>query len=169
MQSVLKKSGHMEMAVFALAVLAFALFYFAGPAFAGADATLRLNRPGRRNSLRDEDLRTLLALIGEVNDDTRIRRALEVAEGTGRPLAAWQRTGQQGIGGDVAITGAILLPPRDALRARCDARAAAMLDDGAVDEVAAPAGMSTKKKILIGGGVAAAAGLYLATRKKGRS
>ncbi|HMS04765.1 MAG TPA: enoyl-CoA hydratase/isomerase family protein [Burkholderiaceae bacterium] len=39
----------------------------------GAVATLRLNRPGRRNSLRDEDLRTLLALIGEVNDDTRIR------------------------------------------------------------------------------------------------
>ena len=39
MQSVLKKSGHMEMAVFALAVLAFALFYFAGPAFAGADTT----------------------------------------------------------------------------------------------------------------------------------
>ena len=30
----------------------------------GAVATLRLNRPGRRNSLRDEDLRTLLALIG---------------------------------------------------------------------------------------------------------
>ena len=29
MQSVLKKSGHMEMAVFALAVLAFALFYLA--------------------------------------------------------------------------------------------------------------------------------------------
>lgn len=71
------------------------------------------------------------------NDDTRIRRALEVAEGTGRLLSAWQRTGQQGIGGDVAITGAILLPPRDALRARCDARAATMLDDGAVDEVAA--------------------------------
>jgi conjugal transfer pilus assembly protein TraA len=39
MQFVLKKSGHMEMAVFALAVLAFALFYFAGPAFAGADTT----------------------------------------------------------------------------------------------------------------------------------
>ena len=39
MQGVLKKSVHMEMAVFALAVLAFALFYFAGPAFAGADTT----------------------------------------------------------------------------------------------------------------------------------
>jgi len=38
-----------------------------------------------------------------------------------------------------------------------------------VDEVAAPAGMSTKKKILIGGGIAAASGLYIATRKKGRS
>jgi conjugal transfer pilus assembly protein TraA len=32
MQSVLKRSGRMEMAIFALTVLAFALFYFAGPA-----------------------------------------------------------------------------------------------------------------------------------------
>ena len=36
-------------------------------------------------------------------------------------------------------------------------------------EEAAPAGMSKKTKIIVAGGVAAAAGLYLATRKKGRS
>ena len=36
-------------------------------------------------------------------------------------------------------------------------------------EEAAPAGMSKKTKIIVAGGVAAAAGLYLATRKKSRS
>jgi len=39
MQSVLKKSGHAELAILALAVLLFAFFFFAGPAFAGADTT----------------------------------------------------------------------------------------------------------------------------------
>lgn len=39
MQSVLKSSGRAELAVFAIAVLAFVFFWFAGPAFAGADTT----------------------------------------------------------------------------------------------------------------------------------
>ncbi|AOF98502.1 trbC/VIRB2 family protein (plasmid) [Sphingobium sp. RAC03] len=39
MQSVLKHSGRAELAILALAALAFALFLFAGPAFAGADTT----------------------------------------------------------------------------------------------------------------------------------
>jgi conjugal transfer pilus assembly protein TraA len=39
MQAVLNKSGRLELAVFALAALAFALLWFAGPAFAGADTT----------------------------------------------------------------------------------------------------------------------------------
>ena len=39
MQSVLKKSGHAELAILALAALLFACLFFAGPAFAGADTT----------------------------------------------------------------------------------------------------------------------------------
>ncbi|MAX00638.1 hypothetical protein ACH0CP_13455 [Sphingomonas sp. 179-I 2A4 NHS] len=39
MQSLLKRSGHMEMAILAIAVMLFALLWFAGPAFAGADTT----------------------------------------------------------------------------------------------------------------------------------
>ena len=41
MQSVLKKSGHAELAILALAALLFACLFFAGPAFAGADSSSR--------------------------------------------------------------------------------------------------------------------------------
>ena len=39
MQSVLKQSGRLELALLVLAALLFAFFFFAGPAFAGADTT----------------------------------------------------------------------------------------------------------------------------------
>ena len=68
-------------------------------------------------------------------DTTRIARALEVVLSTGRPLAAWQSGREGGIGGDIALSPLILLPPRDRLYARCDARFAAMVEQGAVEEV----------------------------------
>lgn len=68
-------------------------------------------------------------------DTTRIRRALEVVQSTGRTLADWQREKAGGIGNAIRLTPLILLPPRDWLRARCDARFSAMIDDGAIDEV----------------------------------
>ena len=68
-------------------------------------------------------------------DTTRIARALEVAVSTGRPLAAWQAHREGGIGESVRGIGIVLLPDRDWLRARCDARFAAMFDQGAVEEV----------------------------------
>ncbi|HMO76638.1 MAG TPA: tRNA (adenosine(37)-N6)-dimethylallyltransferase MiaA [Sphingopyxis sp.] len=70
-------------------------------------------------------------------DTTRIARALEVVRATGRPLADWQRAREGGIAGDVALAPLILLPPRDWLRERCDARLAAMFDAGAVEEAGA--------------------------------
>ncbi len=70
-------------------------------------------------------------------DATRTARALEVVLSTGRPLAAWQEQREGGIAAQVALAPLILLPPRDWLYARCDARFAAMLYGGAVAEVEA--------------------------------
>ena len=70
-------------------------------------------------------------------DTTRIARALEVVRSTGRPLADWQRERSGGIADTVTLHPAVLLPPRDWLYARCDARFSRMLDRGAVAEVEA--------------------------------
>lgn len=70
-------------------------------------------------------------------DTTRIARALEVVRSTGLPLGAWQARRHGGISGDFRIVARILLPPRAWLAARTDARFAAMLSNGGVDEVAA--------------------------------
>jgi tRNA dimethylallyltransferase len=68
-------------------------------------------------------------------DGQRIARAWEVWRGTGRGLAAWQAAAPPPPRWEFA---AILLdPPRPALRAAITARFAAMLDAGALDEVAA--------------------------------
>ena len=69
------------------------------------------------------------------NDTTRIARALEVVRSTGRTLAQWQSERTGGIADRVKLAPLILLPPRPWLYARCDARFAAMLDAGAVEEV----------------------------------
>jgi tRNA dimethylallyltransferase len=70
-------------------------------------------------------------------DSTRIARALEVVRSTGRGLADWQAERTGGIGGVIALHPAILLPPRDWLYPRCDARFAQMLERGAIEEVRA--------------------------------
>jgi tRNA dimethylallyltransferase len=70
------------------------------------------------------------------NDTTRVCRALEVVRSSGRTLKAWQETRIGGIGEDVRLIPMILLPPRDWLHERCDARFVDMLGGGAVDEVA---------------------------------
>jgi len=68
-------------------------------------------------------------------DTTRVARALEVVRSTGRTLAAWQAERSGGIAAKVAQSAVVLLPDRDWLFDRCDARATAMFDEGAVDEV----------------------------------
>jgi tRNA dimethylallyltransferase len=70
-------------------------------------------------------------------DTTRVARALEVVRSTGRPLADWQADKIGGIGETVRLVPMILLPPRDWLFARCDARFDAMLRQGGIDEVRA--------------------------------
>jgi tRNA dimethylallyltransferase len=70
-------------------------------------------------------------------DTARIARALEVVRSTGRPLAHWQARREGGIADAVDLRPALLLPDRDSLTARIDARLVAMFADGAVEEVEA--------------------------------
>jgi tRNA dimethylallyltransferase len=70
-------------------------------------------------------------------DTSRVARALEVVRSTGRSIRSWQQERSGGIGGAVRLIPAILLPPRDWLYARCDARFETMLEGGAIAEVEA--------------------------------
>ncbi len=70
-------------------------------------------------------------------DRTRIARALEVVEATGRTLTDWHRDGLPALLPPGTFTALFLAPDRDALYARIDARFDAMLKAGALEEVAA--------------------------------
>jgi tRNA dimethylallyltransferase len=54
---------------------------------------------------------------------------------TGEPLSAWHDRREGGIGDQIALQALILLPPRDWLYRRCDERFAAMMSQGAIEEV----------------------------------
>ena len=69
-------------------------------------------------------------------DTTRVARALEVVRSSGRTLKGWQAHRVGGIGDAIRLAPLVLLPPRDWLFARCDARFAGMIEAGQ-DEVAA--------------------------------
>lgn len=70
-------------------------------------------------------------------DRARTCRALEVVRSTGKPLEHWHLKMAGGIGADVALSPVRLLPERRLLFERCDRRFAAMLDQGAIEEVTA--------------------------------
>jgi len=70
------------------------------------------------------------------NDTSRLQRALEVIRSTGRPIHAWRDSRVGGIADAVLIDWHIVDLPVAELYARCDARVDAMIDAGAVDEVA---------------------------------
>ena len=70
-------------------------------------------------------------------DRTRIARALEVVEATGRSLTDWHRDGLPPLLPPGEFSALFLAPERDELYARIDARFDAMLDAGALEEVAA--------------------------------
>ncbi len=70
-------------------------------------------------------------------DVSRITRALEVMEYTGRSISEWRTEKTGGIGEDVDLRPLLLLPPREWLYARCDARFEQMIAKGAVGEVKA--------------------------------
>ena len=69
------------------------------------------------------------------SDTQRLIRAYEVVTASGRTLADWRR-GQGPAAGPPAVA-VVLLPPRDTLYAACDLRFLAMMEQGALAEVAA--------------------------------
>jgi len=86
-------------------------------------------------ALQSEDPERAVAL--HPADTTRVARALEVVRSTGQTLAHWQARREGGIAEAITLFPAILLPDRDWLYARCDLRFERMLEQGAVEEVAA--------------------------------
>jgi tRNA dimethylallyltransferase len=100
-------------------------------------------REAVRSRAVEENLAELERLDSEAadslrpSDTSRIARALEVVQSTGRTLKHWQERREGGIGDGVALEPLILLPPRDWLYQRCDARFIAMVEVGAVGEVRA--------------------------------
>jgi len=103
--------------------------------------------PAIRRSVREAAVETNRAELERLDpqaaarlnpsDRARIARALEVVLSSGRTIGEWHKRREGGIGAEVELRPLILLPPRDWLQARCDARFAAMVDQGAVGEVEA--------------------------------
>lgn len=91
---------------------------------AEAYAALQAEDPGRAAELAP-------------GDSSRIARALEVVRSTGRSMRDWQAATVGGIGDAVRLRPLVLLPPRAWLRERCDRRFAAMVEQGALEEVEA--------------------------------
>jgi tRNA dimethylallyltransferase len=69
------------------------------------------------------------------SDPQRVLRAYEVLEATGRPLLHWQRETGAALLGGLKLARFVLDPPRPLLRAAIAERFAAMLNNGALDEV----------------------------------
>jgi tRNA dimethylallyltransferase len=68
-------------------------------------------------------------------DRQRMARAWEVFAATGRPLSDWQADSALALPAG-SWSAVALDPPRETLYARCDARLAAMIETGVLDEVA---------------------------------
>jgi tRNA dimethylallyltransferase len=104
-------------------------------------------RDGVRARLERDGVEALHAELARVDPDTagrlkprartRIARALEVVEATGRSLTDWHREGLPPLLPPDTFSAVFLAPERDALYARIDARFDAMLESGALDEVGA--------------------------------
>ncbi len=84
-------------------------------------------------ALLEEDAASAAAL--SPNDDSRVKRALEVIRSTGTSIIDWRQRLEGGIADEVDLRPLILLPPRDWLHDRCDTRFEQMMEQGAVEEV----------------------------------
>ena len=102
-------------------------------------------RDGVRARLQRDGVEALHAELARIDpgaaerlkprDRTRIARALEVIEATGRSLLDWHREGQPPLLAKDSFSALFLAPDRDELYARIDARFDAMLGAGALKEV----------------------------------
>lgn len=71
------------------------------------------------------------------SDRMRVMRALEIFAATGRSIGSFQETRVPGPLAGRPLVKVFLAPEREALRQRIDARFVTMMEDGALDEVAA--------------------------------
>ncbi|MFC4291722.1 tRNA (adenosine(37)-N6)-dimethylallyltransferase MiaA [Sphingorhabdus arenilitoris] len=102
------------------------------------DPTIRtqvraLDTDAAYHALRSEDAQMAASL--HANDDSRIKRALEVKRSSGLSLAEWRAQKSGGIGDDIDLRALLLLPPRPWLHDRCDRRFVQMIEGGAIAEV----------------------------------
>ena len=91
--------------------------------------------PALHAELMQRDAQTAQRLM--VNDRSRIARALEVVEATGRPLSDWHREGLPPLIVPERAAKVFVTCERKELVARIEARFAAMLKAGALEEVRA--------------------------------
>jgi tRNA dimethylallyltransferase len=106
------------------------------PAEVREDVRARLERNGveaLHAELAASDPRAAERL--NLRDRTRIARALEVVEATGRSLLDWHHEGQPPLLPKDSFRAVFLAPERDELYARIDARFDVMLEAGALEEV----------------------------------
>lgn len=106
------------------------------PAEVREDVRARLERNGveaLHAELARRDARAAERL--NLRDRTRIARALEVIEATGRSLLDWHQEGQPPLLPQGRFRAVFLAPDRDELYARIDARFDAMLGAGALKEI----------------------------------
>ncbi len=94
-----------------------------------------LDQADARAALETEDPEAASRLAPA--DTSRTCRALEVVRSTGKTMSEWHSEMSGGIADDVTLYPLVLRPDRSELQARCDERFEAMLDHGAVEEVAA--------------------------------
>jgi tRNA dimethylallyltransferase len=94
----------------------------------------QLGEAGFRERLAQHDPAAAARIAA--GDRQRLTRAWEVFAATGMALSDWMATGEPVLA-EGSWRGVALEPPRDLLYARCDARLAAMLEGGALDEVRA--------------------------------
>ncbi|MCP3385026.1 tRNA (adenosine(37)-N6)-dimethylallyltransferase MiaA [Bradyrhizobium sp. CCGUVB4N] len=106
------------------------------PAEIREDVRARLERNGVE-ALHAELARRDSRAADQLNlrDRTRIARALEVVEATGRSLLDWHHEGEPPLLPKDRVRAVFLAPERDELYARIDARFDAMLGAGALTEV----------------------------------
>jgi tRNA dimethylallyltransferase len=76
-----------------------------------------------------------MAGVLHANDDSRIKRALEVIRSTGRSISEWRLERRGGIGDLYTLKPVLLLPQREWLHERCDRRFVNMMENGAIQEV----------------------------------
>lgn len=133
-----RAAGHHPIIVGGTGLYVAALVHGLAPVPAIADdvraAVRALDQPAARAALEREDPAAAARLMPA--DRQRTLRALEVVRSTGKPLSHWQQQRCGGLG-PAAVQGLVVTRPRTALNDRAGQRLRAMIDHGALAEVAA--------------------------------